>query len=281
MSKKGVYETKLKNGTVSFRASLTCSGRHISLGSYDSEKKAHKAYVEGSAILADKQGELYSIDRFEDISRGLTLYPQKAIMLMNLRDNGIYIAAPIYIYSNYFHYYLSESVHLTFDRDDLFYYARHRIMQRKGHYFVADYGMQVTITGRYGIRPYAVKGRDYVFVNGDDTDFRYNNISIINPYHGVLREGEYGSYRYRALIHLNGNHTIGVYEDMTEAAIAYNKAVDACKNAGIDNSFPVNYIENLTGREYADIYEKTELSKRLCEYLRSVKLSTASGNQQS
>ena len=34
-------------------------------------------------------------------------------------------------------------------------------MRRNEHYFVADYGMQVTILNRYGIRNYGVLGKDY------------------------------------------------------------------------------------------------------------------------
>ncbi len=267
MSEKGVYITKLKSGRISCRSSLTFGKKHISLGSYSSEKEAHRAYLEGVSLLDDSCAMKYSIDDLEELCTKMILPYHKIVLLLNLRDNAIYISTPIYIYKNYFNYYLSPSMHLTFDKDDLFYYASRRIMRRKGHLFVADYGMQVTITGRYGIRPFAVKGRDYVFINGDETDFRYNNISIINPYHGVLREGDFGSYRYRAVIHIKGNHIIGIYDDQTEAAIAYNKAVDLCKNAGIDIGFPVNYIDNLSGREYADIYDKTAVSKRLLAFI--------------
>lgn len=37
-------------------------------------------------------------------------------------------------------------------------------MRRGGHLFVADYGMQVNILNRYGIKNYAVKDKDYIFV---------------------------------------------------------------------------------------------------------------------
>ena len=53
-------------------------------------------------------------------------------------------------------------------------------MKRGNHYFVADYGLQVNILNRYGIRNYSVRNRDYRFINGDETDFRRQNIEIIN-----------------------------------------------------------------------------------------------------
>ena len=55
-------------------------------------------------------------------------------------------------------------------------------MRRGGHLFVADYGMQVNIASRYGIKNFAVENRDYRFVNGNDHDFRYANIEILNTY---------------------------------------------------------------------------------------------------
>ena len=106
----------------------------------------------------------------------------------------MYISTPIYMRKNYFSYYLSINQELKFDIDDLFYYSSHKIMQRKGHLFVNDYGMQVTIQSRYGIKSHAVEGRDYQFVNGDPNDFRYSNLLIINHYHGVSRIERSGAY---------------------------------------------------------------------------------------
>lgn len=61
-------------------------------------------------------------------------------------------------------------------------------MRRGNHYFVSDYGMQLTLTSRYGIKNYAVPGRDYCFRNGDPTDFRRENLQIHNIYHGVRKQ---------------------------------------------------------------------------------------------
>ncbi len=262
---KGVYISQKKNGQRSYRASLTAGGRHISLGSYTSEKKAHEAYLTGNAILHDKDSYPFPDALFS--KKASVLQYAKIVSLCNLRDNGMYIAQPIYIYRRFFHYYLSASEYLTFDKEDLFYYASRKIMRRGGHLFVADYGMQVTITGRYGIRPFAVKGRDYRFVNGDDKDFRYSNIEVINPYYGVTREGNFGQYRYLARIHLNGNFRIGTFDSPQVAAIAYNKAVDICKGMGHDKNFPVNYLENLPAGTYAEIYDSIQIPRTITDYL--------------
>ena len=106
--------------------------------------------------------------------------------------------------------YRTELV-LKFDIDDLFYYASHKIMKRGGHYFVADFGMQVNILNRYGIKNYAVCGRDYSFKNGDSTDFRRENLIIHNKYHGVLIVPGKTGPLYRARIHVKGNFIIGTY----------------------------------------------------------------------
>lgn len=99
----------------------------------------------------------------------------------------MYIPTPIYLRKNYFSYYLSIHRELKFDIDDLFYYSSHRILTRQGHLYVNHYGMQLTLLGRYGIKTHAVNGRDFCFVNGDENDFRYSNLKIINPYFGVER----------------------------------------------------------------------------------------------
>ncbi len=67
---------------------------------------------------------------------------------------------------------------------------------------VADYGMQVNILNRYGIRSFAVAGKDYLFLNGDDTDFRHENLQIVNRYQGVTEVIFRGKHRYRARINV-------------------------------------------------------------------------------
>ena len=260
----GVYLAKQKNGTIYYRSNINFSNKHISLGSFSTEEDAHPAYLEASVLLADT-----SIDLTNYLSRFSLLSHDKVIVLLNFRDNHLYFKNPIYLRKGYFSYYLSANLELKFDIDDLFYYASHKIQRRQGHLFVNDYGMQYSILSRYGIRPYAVANRDYQFANGDDTDFRYSNLVIINHYHGVLQYQKKGITKYRAVIHINGNFIIGTYSSEEKAAIAYNKAVDLAKNAGINRNFPENYIDTLSPKDYADIYTKIKVSKRYLEYLKT------------
>ena len=139
-------------------------------------------------------------------------------------------------------------------------------MQRGRHFFVADYGMQVNIANRYGIKNYAVENRDYRFINGNPYDFRYENIEILNCYHGVRVRNLKTGIRYAAIIHLNGNFTIGTYESDIEAAIAYNKAIDILIKKGVSRNFTPNYIESLSPSAYADIYSEVSVSRKILDY---------------
>ena len=139
-------------------------------------------------------------------------------------------------------------------------------MLRGRHFFVADYGMQVNIANRYGIKNYAVMGRDYRFVNGDPYDFRYENIEIYNTYHGVIKKNTKKGIRYVSRIHINGNYTIGTYTTDTEAAIAYNKAIDILKKAGVTKNFTPNYLDGLSPSAYADLYTKIHISPKITNY---------------
>ena len=62
----GVYVTTLKDGTPSYRASITFRGKHIALGSFNTEKKAGAVYKEASKILSD---ESISISSYTFLSR--------------------------------------------------------------------------------------------------------------------------------------------------------------------------------------------------------------------
>lgn len=263
----GVYSAKKTNGSIYFRSSITFGGRHISLGSYDTEEKAHLAYTCATELLNSHLG-IY--DAFEQIQ---CLPFDKIVSLINFRDNHMYIPNPIYLGKHHFSYYLEISRELKFDIDDLFYYSEHKILQRKGHLYVNDYGMQVTLLSRYGIKNHAVCGRDYRFVNGDTSDFRYSNIEVINPYFGVTRLEKAGQFLYRTKIHINGNYTIGTYRAEIRAAIAYNKAVDLAKQAGINKNFPENYIESLSASEYANIYTEVKISPKYLDFLAYVNQS--------
>ena len=262
---QGVSIATKKDGTVYYRAGLYYKNKHISLGSYADETTAGNAYLEALAILG-------SLDQLPEdyIEQPTTLSFEKIIVLLNFRNNGIYFKNPIYLRNGYFSYYLSRIEELKFDVDDLFYYSSRKIQKRQGHLFVSDYGMQYSILSRYGIRPYAVAGRDYQFVNGDNSDFRYSNIVIVNRYHGVLQFLKNRLPRYRAVIHINGNYQIGSYSSEGKDAIAYNKAVDLARAAGIQKNFPENYVDTLSPKEYADIYTGLKISRRYLNYLEQI-----------
>lgn len=258
----GVFTAQKKDGSIYYRSSITYKGKHISLGSYPTAAMAYAAYLEGTSLIFDNTLTL------ADYSAHRVLPFGKWISLLNFRDNDIYFSTPIYTHKKFFEYYLSPTEILKFDFDDLFYYSSHKIMKRGRHFFVADYGMQVNILNRYGIKNYAVAGKDYRFINGDNMDFRYENVEIFNIYHGVSSRQTSSGIVYVAKIHINGNYTIGSYASSIEAAIAYNKAIDILKKAGISKNFSPNYIENLSPSTYADIYSKLPVSPKISAYLR-------------
>lgn len=257
----GVYETTKKDGAPSYRASFTYKGKHISLGSFPTKEGAHRAYLTAELLLRSPEGARLSLNDYA--SAGKPVSYEKWVILLNLRDNGIYFKTPIYLYRRYFVYHYNEEIHLKFDADDLFYYSNHKIMKRGGHLFVADYGMQVTLTSRYGIKAHAVEGRDYRFINGDPTDFRYGNLEIFNRYTGVTAEYRKGRLVYLSKIHVNGYYMIGRYDSEEEAAIAYNKAADLLNKLGIEKNYARNYVEGLTEQEAADLYQRIRISPKL------------------
>ncbi len=252
----GVYVNVLKNGTPTYRASFTHKNKHISLGTYVTEEAAKAAYHYALVLMHETESP-------EDYKEGCPLNFEKFIILCNLRDNGIYISKPVYLENKYFTYHFSPGLSYKFDMDDLFYFSSHKLMKRGNHLFVSDYGLQMSLNERFGIRPFSVEGRDHVFINGDKTDFRRENIGIINRFHGVLREEKKTTVLYKTVIHVNGNIIVGRYEDEIEAAIAYNKAVDLLTSAGIEKKYPQNYIDGLSAREYAEIYTAVKVSDRL------------------
>ena len=254
----GVYPRKRKSdGTTDYRASMTHRGKHIALGSYSSEQRAHEAYLYARRILSDPSWKL--TDYHEDVP----LLFEKCVSIVNLRDNGLYIPTPIYLKKKYFQYYLTPTLIYRFDIDDLFYFSSHKIMQRGSHLFVSDYGSQINVLNRYGIRSHAVEGRDYSFYNGDPTDLRYENIQIFNRYHGVRKFADRGFERFRAVINLHSNFVVGHYDTEKEAAIAYNKAADILNKKGISKNFNTNYIEDIAPSEYAEIYRRVYISPKI------------------
>ncbi|MBO6240279.1 MAG: hypothetical protein J6O61_05485 [Butyrivibrio sp.] len=261
----GVYKTALKNGTISYRTSIVYNGKHISLGSYDTLKKASAVYDESYYIL---HSDNFSITSYK---KGMNIPFEKCVILINFRDKGIYIPTPIYLEKKYFLYYLSTDKILKFDIDDLFYYSSHKIMQRGSHLFVADYGSQLSVLQRYGIKSYAVPGRDYRFANDDPNDLRYENIIVLNRYHGVRQFAHKGFIKYKTYIHIKSNYVVGVYDSEAEAAIAYNKAADILKKNGVNKNYQQNYIEDLSASQYADFYIKIKIAPKIYQLKSSKK----------
>ena len=258
----GVFCAKKKDGTEYFRSSITFKSKHISLGSFPTERQAADAYRLADNILHDDSYSMDSLSYDMSLHQGLLAFT-KWIVLLNFRDNNMYIKTPIYLRKNFFHYYFSQDDFLTFDIDDLFYYSTRTISRRGGHLFVADYGMQVNILSRYGIKNYAVEGRDFRFINGDTKDFRYTNIEIINRFHGVCPKISGDTEFFETKIHWNGDFIVGRYSTETEAAVAYNKAASTLITKGYIKEFPVNYIEDLSAGEYQNIYKNVKISERL------------------
>lgn len=256
----GTFIAQKKDGTVYYRSSFTYKNKHISLGSYDTAADAHAAYLEAGHLVADSESSIINYSSNSPLSF------EKWVILCNFRDNDIYFSTPIYVRKQYFSYYLDPHTELKFSIDDLFYYSSHKIMSRGGHYFVADYGMQVTILSRYGIKSYGVLGKDYNLINGDIHDFRYENIEILNSYHGVRHVTHRGKPMYRARIHVNGYYVVGYYNTDIEAAIAYNKAIDILISKGCKKQFKQNYTEGITASTYADIYRSVKISTKILNY---------------
>lgn len=264
MALSGTIQGKKKDGTIYYRSSVTYQSKHISLGSFPTEEQAHTAYLEAKSLLEHKR--IFSPDDY-DSSLFPTLPFGKWISLINFKNNGIYIKTPIYLRSNFFSYYLSQTDVLLFDVDDLFYYSNHTIMRRGNHLFVAEYGMQTNIHSRYGIRNFARPGIDYRFVNGDTRDFRYSNIEILNPYQGVTNTGTENQPVYTAKIHIHGDFIIGKFDTREEAAIAYNKAADYLSSQGLKKNFEKNYIEDYSPEKYRKIYQQIILPDKIKHYL--------------
>lgn len=265
----GVYITHKKDNTEYYRVSITFKNKHISLGSYTHKDTAACAYEEAKEILACP--DRYTIQPETAVTSyglyNLALPFEKFVTLVNYRDNDIYIKTPVYLCNKYFLYFTAPDTALLFDTDDLFYYSNHKIMSRGGYFFVNDYGMQTSILSRYGIRPHSVKGRDYVFRNGNECDFRYENVYVINRFYGVSLITKKGLSLYRAAIHINGKYIIGDYQKETHAAIAYNKAIDMLKGK-TDTVYTPNYVDTVSSIEYASIYNMVKISRKFRNYVR-------------
>ncbi|MBR4343009.1 MAG: hypothetical protein IKP88_09965 [Lachnospiraceae bacterium] len=333
---------KKKDGSDYFRASVTYKEKHISLGSFKTKESAGAAYALADRIL--RGAVEYCPEDYEKctLTEKEPLGFDKWIMLLTLRKTGMYCKNPIYLFGKYFVYYLDRNIELKFDADELFFFRNHKIQKRGGHLFYTDFGMQCSLLARYGVRSFSVEGRDYIFKNGDNKDFRFGNLLVINKYYGVYEKDIHGRKKYEVKIHVAGTVSVGSYSSEVEAAVAYNKAAD-CLEEGVRrrkrvdilniNSTDIenkilgneksedtncmfheevsqtksddmsrknehcqdaenirlsvshdhkketkkhlkryrkwhrNYIENITQREYIDIYEKIKFSKSFKKYL--------------
>ena len=122
----GVYKSAKKDGSISYRASITFRSKHISLGSFKSEEQAHYAYLDAAEII--NNSNIFTPDNYSaSLCRMLPF--SKWVVLNNFKNNGIYIKTPIYLRKTFFNYYISEHDVLTFDADDLFYYSDHSILR--------------------------------------------------------------------------------------------------------------------------------------------------------
>lgn len=263
---KGVFLNKLSDGSLSYRASFTFRRKHISLGSFQTKEEASLAYQTALRLVNEPN---LSLDDFQRLPSSLPL--EKWVSILNFRDNALYIRTPIYLKKSFFFYYLSIDNILKFDADDLFFYSNHKIQKRGGHLFVTDYGMQINLLSRYGIRSFAVPGKDYIFINGDELDFRYSNLKIINRYYGVSLERKLPKPLYLSKININGSVIIGRYESEEEAALAYNKAVDLLFKAGFKKKYEKNYIDGSGREELRSKYESLPLNRRLLKIISSLK----------
>jgi len=258
----GTYKARKKDGSVYYRSSVTYRSKHISIGSFDLMEDAALCYEEARIILdGDANSPIFDAILEKYHTQQIKCLPfQKAVILCNFHDNDLYISNPLYLRQKYFEYYLDENTVLKFDIDDLFYYSSHKIQKRGGHLFVEDYGMQITLGARYGIKAYGIHGKDYRHINNDLLDYRYDNLEIYNKYNGV----EYLPHRsveerYRAFIHVKGYVTLGYYPSAIEAAIAYNKGITKLITKGSAKKYTPNYIEGIKQSEYKKIYSDIKI----------------------
>jgi len=96
----GVFKSIKKDGSIYYRASVTFRSKHISLGSFNSENSAHNAYLDALNIINSSTALIP--DNYSDgICQSLSF--TKWIVLLNFKNNGIYIKTPVYLKKNNMH----------------------------------------------------------------------------------------------------------------------------------------------------------------------------------
>lgn len=88
MALAGAFKAQLKNGNYYYRSSITYKNKHISLGSYDTEEKAHAAYKVAKDIISSNS---ITIDAYRTDT---PLDFDKFVTVINFRDNNVYIKIP-------------------------------------------------------------------------------------------------------------------------------------------------------------------------------------------
>ena len=61
----GVYQAKKKDNTIYFRSSITYSGKHISLGSFDTEKKGARGLPLRRQTSRQQRNNAYFVQKRE------------------------------------------------------------------------------------------------------------------------------------------------------------------------------------------------------------------------
>jgi len=240
----------------SYKLYFVYNKEKIYLGSYATYEKAQEMLSEAEALMQIPDHTIPDFNKYK-------MDYKKVISLCNFRDNKRFIKNPIYIYSNYFHYYLSKDCILTFDVKDLFYFSTYKIRKRGNYLYTQDSVSQKSILSRFGILNHSVLGKDYYFKNNDPYDFRKENLEIINTYKGVTKKEKADGDIYIANIYIDSNLIIGYYNTEIEAAIAYNKAIDLIIDHTPNKTYTPNLIPYLTKDEYQNIYNNLTVSPRL------------------
>lgn len=255
-----IYTTITKN-VISYKVYFTHNKKKLYLGIFPTEHMANTAVLEAEKIM----DSLKVYPDIEYIHSFTALNYKKIVSLCNFRDNLKFIKNPIYICESYFRYYISNDLFLIFDIKDLFFLSAYKIYKRGKYIYFQDNISQQNILSRFGIQNHSVVGKDYIFKNGNEYDFRRENLQIINSYKGVSQKIKKSSTIYVATIYTNKNIVLGHYSSEIEAAIAYNKAADLLINTGYQKNFIKNEINFLTQSEYNKIYTDIIVSDLLTE----------------
>ena len=255
-----IYTTTI-NDTVNYKTYFTHNKKKLSLGTFKTSDIANTAILEATKIINEKERNLDEsyINSFK------VLDYKKVVTICNFRDNNKFIKNPIYIYKDYFKYYLSSDLFLVFDTKDLFFFSSYKIYKRGKYIYTQDNISQQNILSRFGIQNHSVSGRDYIFKNGNVYDFRKQNLQVLNSYKGVTQKIKEYETIYITTIFKDKNIVVGHYNSELEAAIAYNKAGDLLINLGLKKDFIKNEINFITKSEYNEIYNNIIVSDVLLD----------------